>query len=50
MSYHPVLSVQKPFALNKSEVTSPAAEHSADGASPEIPHIERVTTPSGILN
>ena len=34
-------------ALNKSDVTSPAFEHSVDGASPDILQKDLVTTPGG---
>ncbi len=38
------------FALNKSDVTRPALEHSAEGAIPEIAQKDRDTTPFGALN
>ena len=38
------------FELNKSDLTSPADEQAADGARPEIPQNDLVTTPSGRWN
>ena len=38
------------FELNRSDLTSPADEQAADGARPEIPQNDLVTTPSGRWN
>ncbi len=37
------------LALNKSDFTSPADEHAAEGARPEMPQNDLSTTPSGRL-